>query len=225
MVVTTSEKVLAGTCIFVLLLAVGTGYEVLRAHEALAVAETKSAALKDSLAKSAAVQSDAQKVIAQQVADKAQITADFNRRMDQIQAQRVVVVTPQQAAAVANTLPGLPQPVQVQTVPATATTSAAQQLVIPASDIPAFQAYKLNCDAASAKLDECSAKSTADAIIAAQQQIKLDAVTTDFTDMKKDRDNWKTTAKGGTVWQRIKHDTRIVVVVGGIAYAAGRYGK
>ena len=133
-------------------------------------------------------------------------------------SQRTIVVTPQQAAAVANTLPNLPAQVQVQQVPATATAPASQQIVIPQADIPAFQAYKLDCDESSAKLNACTLNAASAAVIQQGTASQLAAMT-------KERDTWEATAKGGTFWQRFRHDAIQIGVTAGVAYAAGRLSK
>jgi oligoribonuclease NrnB/cAMP/cGMP phosphodiesterase (DHH superfamily) len=90
--------------------------------------------------------------------------------------------------------------------------------VIPQADIPAFQAYKLDCDESSAKLTACSLNAASAAVIQQGTADQLAAVT-------KDRDTWEATAKGGTFWQRFKHDAIVITVTAGAAYAAGRLTK
>lgn len=156
--------------------------------------------------------------------DQDQTANELKAQLAAIQAQRVVVVTPQQAAAVANTLPNLPQQVQVQTVPAQPATSstpaqaATQQIVIPQADIPAFQKYKLDCDESTAKLTACTLNAANAAVIQKATDDQLKAMTTE-------RNTWEATAKGGTFWQKVKHDLVVVAVAGGTAYAIGRLTK
>ena len=187
------------------------GYEWLQEHDARLKAESVQTA-------QAQVIATAQKSIDQAKADQVQTASDLKSQLAAISAQRVVVVTPQQAAAVANTLPNLPAQVQVQQIPATPTAPATQQIVIPQADIPAFQAYKLDCDASSAKLTACSLNAASAAVIQQGTTNQLAAVT-------KERDTWEATAKGGTFWQRFKHDAIQICVTAGVAYAAGRLSK
>jgi hypothetical protein len=187
------------------------GYEWLQEHDARLKAESVQSAQTQVIA-------TAQKSIDQAKADQAQTASDLKSQLTAISAQRVVVVTPQQAAAVANTLPNLPTQVQVQQIPATPTAPATQQIVIPQADIPAFQAYKLDCDENSAKLTACSLNAASAAVIQQGTVDQLAAVT-------KQRDNWEATAKGGTFWQRFKHDAIVITVTAGAAYAAGRLTK
>jgi len=187
------------------------GYEWLQEHDARLKAESTQVAQQQVIA-------TAQKSIDQAKADQAQTASDLKTQLAAIASQRTIVVTPQQAAAVANTLPNLPAQVQVQQVPATPTAPATQQIVIPQADIPAFQAYKLDCDASSAKLTACSLNAASAAVIQQATTSQLAAVT-------KERDTWEATAKGGTFWQRFKHDAIQIGVTAGVAYAAGRLSK
>ena len=187
------------------------GYEWLQEHDARLKAESTQVAQQQVIA-------TAQKSIDQAKADQAQTASDLKTQLAAIASQRTIVVTPQQAAAVANTLPNLPAQVQVQQVPATPTAPATQQIVIPQADIPAFEAYKLDCDASSAKLTACSLNAASAAVIQQATTNQLAAVT-------KERDTWEATAKGGTFWQRFRHDAIQIGVTAGVAYAAGRLSK
>ena len=187
------------------------GYEWLQEHDARLKAESVQTA-------QAQVIATAQKSIDQAKADQAQTASDLKSQLTAIASQRTIVVTPAQAAAVANTLPNLPAQVQVQQIPATPTAPASQQIVIPQADIPAFQAYKLDCDESSAKLTACSLNAASAAVIQQGTASQLAAVT-------KERDTWEATAKGGTFWQRFRHDAIQIGVTAGVAYAAGRLSK
>jgi hypothetical protein len=187
------------------------GYEWLQDHDARLKAESTQTAQQQVIA-------TAQKSIEQAKADEEQTVSSLQAQLAAIASQRTVVVTPPQAAAVANTLPNLPAQVQVQQVPATPTAPASQQIVIPQADIPAFQAYKLDCDASSAKLTACSLNAASAAVIQQGTADQLAAVT-------KERDTWEATAKGGTFWQRVRHDAIVIAVTAGTAYVAGRLTK
>jgi len=187
------------------------GYELLQEHDARLNAESTQVA-------QAQVIATAQKSIDQAKADQAQTESDLKSQLTTIASQRTIVVTPTQASAVANTLPNLPAQVQVQQVPATPTAPASQQIVIPQADIPAFQAYKLDCDENSAKLNACTLNAASAAVIQQGTQDQLAVVT-------KERDTWEATAKGGTFWQRFRHDAIQITITAGVAYAAGRLTK
>jgi len=187
------------------------GYEWLQEHDARLKAESVQSAQQ-------AVIATAQKSIDQAKTDQAQTANDLKTQLAAIASQRTIVVTPQQAAAVANKLPNLPAQVQVQQVPATANAPATQQIVVPAADISALQAYKLDCDENSAKLSACILNAASAEVIQQGTDSQLAAMT-------KDRDTWEATAKGGTFWQRFKHDAIVITVTAGAAYAAGRLSK
>jgi hypothetical protein len=209
MTISRTFAIVAGA-ILALALVLG-GYELLQEHDAHLKAESMQSAQQQ-------VITAAQKSIDQAKADQAQTANDLKAQLAAIANQRTIVVTPQQAAVVANTTPNLPAQVQVQQVPATATAPASQELVIPQADIPAFQAYKLNCDESSAKLNACTLNAASAAVIQQGTASQLAAVT-------KERDTWEATAKGGTFWKRFKHDAIQIGVTAGVAYAAGRLSK
>ena len=109
---------LIGIAIVVLLLAALGGYEALQAHDAVLKSEGVQA-VQEQKAKADQAAKEQAKI------DTAKIYDDLEATIAAIAKQRTVVVTPQQAANVANTLPNLPQQVTVQqvpAVPATATT-------------------------------------------------------------------------------------------------------
>jgi len=187
------------------------GYELLQEHDARLKAESVQSAQQ-------AVIATAQKSIDQAKAEQAQTASDLKSQLAAISAQRTIVFTPQQAAAAVDALPNLPAQVQVQQVPATATAPATQQIVIPQADIPALQAYKLDCDESSAKLTACSLNAASAAVIQRDTVVQLDA-------MQADRDNWRNVAKGGTFWQRFRHDAIVIAVTAGVGYGAGRLSK
>ena len=187
------------------------GYELLQEHDARIKAESMQSAQQD-------VIKSAQKSIDQAKAYQTQTANDLKAQLTAIANQRTIVVTPPQAAAVANTLPNLPAQVQVQQVPATATAPASQQIVIPQADIPAFQSYKLDCDESKAKLNACTLNAASSAIIQTSTEAELAAMT-------KERDSWRTTAKGGTFWHRLGHDALQIGISGAVGYATGRLTK
>ena len=187
------------------------GYEWLQEHDARLKAESVQTA-------QAQVIATAQKSIDQAKADQAQTASDLKSQLAVIASQRTIVVTPERAAAIANTLPNLPAQVQVQQVPATPTAPATQQIVIPQVDITAFQAYKFDCDESKAKLTACTLNAASAAIIQQGIANQLAAVT-------KERDTWEATAKGGTFWHRFKHDAIQIGISAGVGYAVGRLTK
>ena len=208
---------LIGIAAVVLLLAVFAGYEKLQAHDALLRAEGVQAVQEQKAHEAQAIKDQAK-------ADEVKIETAMNAAIASIDKQRTVIVTPQQAAAVANTLPNLPQQVTVQqvpAVPATATTpaqAATEQIVIPKADIPAFQKYKLDCDESNVKLTACTLTAAKSEIIQKSTDDQLKAMTAD-------RDSWRTTAKGGTWLKRTWNVVKFAAPIAGGAYLAGRLSK
>ena len=197
--------------VFALAFALG-GYELLQEHDARLKAEGVQTAQEQIIKVN-------QSTIDQAKADKAKTDNDLKSQLAAIAGQRTIIVTPQQAAAaMPSIIPNLPQPVEVQQVPATATAPARQDLVIPQADIPAFQAYKLNCDESNARLTAC-------ALNAASASVIQKSTDSDLTAMTVERDSWKATANGGTFWHRFKHDAVVIGVTAGVAYGAGRLQK
>lgn len=184
---TTTQKYAAwGVGAVVLVLA---GRAALDEHDARIKAEAQTAVLQKTIA-------DNQQVINQAKADAVQAQANLAVQLQAINAQRTVVVTPQQAAIdVSKILPSLPQPVQVQSVPATATAPATQAIVVPQADIPAFQTYHLDCQENAAKLNACQ-------LTSADQTTELKATQNQLEAMTTERDDYKKAVKG-TFWQKL----------------------
>lgn len=202
---TIEQKFLIG---IVPILAIG-GYYLLQEHDARLKAELTQTAQQSIIATN-------QKTIEQAKTDQQQIASNLQSQLAVIAGQRMIVVSPQQAAVdVSKLLPSLPVPVTVQTAPATATAPAQTSLVIPQADIPAFQKYKLNCDESNAKLTACSLDKAASKMIQDSTDSNLKAMTVE-------RDTWKATAKGGTFWHKVKHDAIVIGVTAGVAYVAGK---
>lgn len=201
----------------VLFLAVLGGYEALQAHDAQLKAEGIQAVQEQKSKADQAAKDQAK-------ADQVKIDQAKDDALEAISKQRTIVVTPQQAANVANTLPNLPQQVTVQqvpAVPATATTlaqPATEQIVIPKADIPAFQKYKLDCDESNAKLTACT-------LTAAKSDIIQKATDDQLKAMTVERDSWRTTAKGGTWLKRTWSIVKFAAPIGITAYEVGRHSK
>ena len=203
----------------VLAAAVGLGgYEWLQEHDARLKSESVQVAQQQVIA-------TAQKTIDQSKAEQVKINADLAAQLAAIAAERKTVPTPQQVVIdVSKLLPNLPAPVAVQQVAATPATptapaqAATQQIVIPQADIPAFQAYKLNCDESSARLLACTtnAQAVSEQLAATQSQYKAEEVRAA---------SWEATAKGGTWWHRTLTAAKWIGIGGATGYLAGRFGK
>lgn len=209
---TTREKVISIAAVLVLLIAAFIGYELVQEHDARIKAESVESAQKQIIDTNA-------KSIQAAKQDQEKTASDLKAQLAAIGAQRTIIVTPQQAAqALPTIVPNLPQPVQLQTVPATPTAPATQNLIIPQADIPAFQAYKLNYDESNARLLACTNDKD-------DLQTQLTATAAQFHAEELSAASWEATAKGGTFWHRVKHDAMVIGITAGTAYLAGRYGK
>ena len=191
---TPAHKWTAIGCAFLVLLLSAAAYQIHKQDKAVAAAQAASEARADQ------VKAD-QKVVDEAVAHQTQTADLLKTALETIDKERKISVTPQQAAQIANTLPNLPTPVQVQQVPATATAPATQQIIIPQEDIPAFQAYKLNCDESNARLLACNKDSV-------DFKAELEATQQQYNLMTADRNNWKSVATGGTFWQKVGTATK-----------------
>lgn len=208
---TTAHKWTISGSVLLLVLVVVAGAGFLKEHDLRLKAEMVSSATQTQI-------TSAEKSAKQDQEDRAQNDATLQKQLAKIAAQKTIVLTPQQAATEANTIPNLPKPVEVQSVPATASTPSSQNIVIPQADIPAFQSYKLSCDESNARLLDCSKN-------AESYQVELKSTQTEFSLMTKDRDNWKTVAKGGTFWHRTMTAAKWFgagAAVGAVAYGVAK---
>jgi hypothetical protein len=197
--------------ILFLSLALGS-YEWLQERDARVRAEATQTA-QDQVIKTS------QAAITQAKADQAQTAANLQAQLAAIANQRTIVVTPQQAvAAIPAIVPNLPQPVTVQTTPATATAPATQQIVVPQADIPAFQAYKLNCDESNARLLACSK----DAI---DFKAELAATENKYEAEQITAASWEASAEGGTWIHRTLTAAKWIAIGAGVGYASGKLAK
>ena len=88
-------------------------------------------------------------------------------------------------------LPGLPVPLQVQTAPkdpALPNAPATQTVVIPEADFKSIRDAQVTCEENAAKLGACQTLGDE-----SKQQLQL---------TEQQRDEWKTAAKGGSIWHR-----------------------
>jgi hypothetical protein len=157
-------------------------------------------------------------------ADKATVAkaqTDLAARLSTLEAARSQPATPQQIViSAAKLFPNLPQPLQVVTPPPTqqvvngkpTEVPSAAFVQVPAADLKTLQDYAITCEENNAKLGACT-------LTQATTVDELKATTTQ-------RDAYKAELKGGTFWQRFRHDAKIIgitaVVAGGTAYALGK---
>jgi hypothetical protein len=175
----------------------------------------------DARIKAEATVATAQTQIQADKANAAKVQTDLAARLSDLESARSLPATPQQIVISASKLfPNLAQPLQVVTPPPTqqvvngkpTEVPSAPVVQIPAVDLKTLQDYAINCEENSAKLSACT-------LTQATTVDELKETTTQ-------RDAYKTALKGGTFWQRFRHDAKIIgitaVVAGGTAYALGK---
>jgi hypothetical protein len=164
----------ASALLLVLLAAAGRGW--LREHDARLKAESMS--------------SQQQKQIDGFKQQEANTQQELVARVAGIERERSRPATAAQLASDANTLiPDLPQAVVVQdSAPTLPSGPPVQSVLVPEADFKAIRDAELTCQENSARLTACQSLQ-ADA----KQELALTAA---------QRDEWKTAAKGGSVWHR-----------------------
>lgn len=214
---TKREKVFAALLVLVIVFLAIAGRAWLQERDARTKAEATQAAQQQ-------VITAAQSKIDSAAADQKQTAAWLQQQLAALQAQKQQPPTPPQFVVdMQKAIPNLPQAPQVVTpAPVQQTVNGKTETVqppaaveIPAADLPALQAYKLNCDATGLKLDACT-KTGADL------QVQLAGTETQLGAMTKERDSWKTAAKGGSIWSRVGRNLKCLAISGGAAYAGSR---
>lgn len=215
---TLREKVLAIGAVVLLIALIWAGRTWLEEHEARVKAESVQAAQQQ-------VIDQAQKSIDAAKADAAKTAADLQTKLAAIEAERAQPVSATSIAAEINAmLPRNAPPAIVVQQPAPADGSKqgpntnkqdSAAVEIPSADLEDLQAFKLTCDANSAKLQACEQT-------ASDQAAELTAATAQLGAVTKERDAFKTAAKGGSFFTRLKKDAKCLGITLG-ASAAGAY--
>jgi hypothetical protein len=107
------------------------------------------------------------------------------------QSRRAPATAKQIVGDAASLLPGLPVPLQVQTAPKDPelpNAPPAQSVVIPEADFKSIRDAQVTCQENAAKLASCQTLGEE-----SKQQLQLTG---------QQRDEWKTAAKGGSIWHR-----------------------
>jgi hypothetical protein len=116
----------------------------------------------------------------------------LNQKLAVLERTRQSPATADQLVSGASTLlPGLPVPLQVQTAPRDPTLPNApgtQTVVIPEADFKSIRDAQVTCEENAAKLGACLTLGDE-----SKQQLEL---------TEQQRDEWKTAAKGGSIWHR-----------------------
>jgi apolipoprotein N-acyltransferase len=199
-----------GVAVVVLSLLALAGYELVQEHDARVKAEATVAATQKNI-------DDAKK-------DAAAVQSDLAMRLAALERQKQAPATAPQIVIDAQKLfPNLPQQLQVVQHPPVQTvvdgkmveTPSAPVVQIPQVDFQTLQNGAIAYQENDAKLTACN-------LTAADTQKEL-------ADTATERDAYKAALKGGTFWQRLKHDAKTIgitaAIAGGVAYAAGRKGK
>jgi len=154
------------------------GYGWLGEHDARVKAETQTAQQQKQIDSLKQQQAEAQTALAAKLAS--------------LQKQRQRPATAAQLVSDASALlPNLPAPLQVQAAAANPQLPDAppvQNVVVPEADFKSIQDAQITCREDAAKLAACQTVSDSGA-----QQLKL---------AEQQRDEWKTAAKGGSLWHR-----------------------
>jgi hypothetical protein len=140
----------------------------------------------------------------------------LDAKLASIERQRSQPATAAQLVSdAANLLPNLPEPLQVQAAPANPAlpnAPATQEVVIPEADFKSIRDAQLTCQEDAAKLNACQATEQD-----ATQQLRL---------AEAQRDEWKTAAKGGSIWHRALGAAKWFAVgagTGAVAYALAHH--
>jgi hypothetical protein len=198
-----TKQIWIGIGVLAAALTAGTiGYQWLQEHDALTKAQAVSAAQQTVVAKA---QTDAQ-VTAQQL--DARLKVLETEKQQPATAPQIVIDAqklPQQLQVVQ------PPPVEKQVDGKTVEIPSAPVVQIPQVDFQALQNGVITCQENDAKLTACN-------LTAADTQTELKAVTAE-------RDQWKTAAKGGTLWRRVVTAGKWIVIGGVTGYVAGKAAK
>jgi hypothetical protein len=116
----------------------------------------------------------------------------LNQNLASLEKARQAPATATQLVSDASTLlPGLPVPLQVQTAPkdpALPDAPPTQNVVIPEADFKSIRDAQVTCEENTAKLTACQTLGDE-----SKEQLQL---------TEQQRDEWKTAAKGGSIWHR-----------------------
>jgi len=174
------------------------GYGWLQEHDARVKAETQT--------------SQQQKQIEGLKDQQAGIQQVLDSRLAAIQAERSRPATAAQLVRDTSTLlPQLPAPLEAISTPSDAgvpDAPATETVVIPAADFKTLRDAQLTCEEDGAKLTACTTLQANES-----QQLKL---------TEAERDEWKTAAKGGSIWHRALGAAKWFAVgagTGAVAYA------
>jgi cytochrome oxidase assembly protein ShyY1 len=174
------EKVLAIAIPMVLLAGflVFVGYGWMQEHDARLKAEAETGQQQKQIDGLKQQQADAQDAL--------------NKKLTALEKSRQTPATATQLVSDASTLlPNLPVPLQVRMAPDDPTlpnAPATQTVIVPEADFKSIRDGQITCEENAAKLSTCQTLGDV-----SKQQLQL---------TEQQRDEWKTAAKGGSIWHR-----------------------
>lgn len=182
-------------------------HQWLAARDAYIRAEAQSQATQSALAQLAKQQSD--------VADQLKQTqADAQLQLVALQRQYARAQSPEQIAALITAAMNLPQPITITTPPATPENPNPEPIAqVPLPDAPQAKAFVQQCQDCTIRLSAAQKESAiADEQLATTRQ--------ELTLKQKDRDTWKSAAKGGSWPRRAAKRAAAFAIDAGIAALA-----
>ncbi len=175
----------------------------------------RGAELNATLASQKQVQSDIDKRVNLLAETMKEWNDQQNQKLTEVANQFKAASSPQQVAALVSQIMGLNKPITFVTPPATPENPHPTPIAtLPAEDAPQVKAYVQGCEECRVKLDTAAKNLTY-----AQEQQKLDEEK--LTSVTVERDAAIKAVHGGSMWQRLKHDSKIIVVSVGVGAAVG----
>lgn len=148
-----------------------------------------------------------------------QIKADEAKRIEDLRTTFAKPQTPQELAPLIAQLMNLRQPINFVTPPATPENPHPVPVAqVSTEDAPQVKAYVQTCEECKIKLPAAAAQLTA-------SELEKQILANQLVERTQERDTWKTAARGGSFWQRLKRNAKwlaIGAVAGAVAVEAAR---
>ena len=173
----------------------------------------RGAQLSSTLEAQKAVQADNQKQMAEILVLMKDWQAQQDAKMQALDDKFKSANSPQQVAALVSQMMGLKQPIVIST-PAATTDNPHPQPVATITDIPQLKLYTQECEECKVKLDTSVKQLT----YADQQQ---DLLKRQITSLTTERDAAVKAVHGGSLWQRLAHDGKIIAISAGVGIGIG----
>ena len=206
-----SHKTLAIILAFVLVVVLIVGglaiYDAVGEHVARLAAEAQAAA-DQKIADAARASNTTLETANQQLAAAKQKSDELaSQALAQISQQRSAATTPEQMASLIHSFSGQTPVITQQ--PATATSPSIPLATLP---LPALTDYEAACQKCSVSLK--AANSDVASLTTSNQNLQkeMQNAQTEIAEAQKEAASYKTALKGGTFWQKFKHDSKVVVI-------------